>query len=104
MNETKMTVRVLKDIIAGKEPKAYHYDLNIQSFGELVNEAMGRGLLVNGIVSRSRFGNHIQYVLLNEAEVTKVGEEYISDNTFFKRLIRKMNLLRLLSGSRDVNS
>lgn len=74
-----ITLHILEGIYNHEEPKFYDFDIDKDTFGEIVEAMQHEGLISGAKISRVGLENRVTVVSLHNAEVELKGLNYIRE-------------------------
>jgi len=80
MEKLKLIYNILESLNNGHEPQFNDYEVDKDTFGDVVEIMQNDGLISGATVSRGGSGNKVQIVLLNTARVEVKGLNYLKEN------------------------
>ncbi|MFL1994912.1 YjcQ family protein [Lysinibacillus irui] len=75
--EKNIILHILEGIHNDEEPKFYDFNIDKETFGEIVEEMQSEGLISGAKISRVGLENKVAVVFLQNAEVEIKGINYI---------------------------
>lgn len=84
MYNKKIVYSILREIVKGGDlPKFSDFDLSLIEFRDLIDQIQDDDLIKGASVPRGESGNPDRMVLLDKAEVTLKGSEYLQKNSAY---------------------
>lgn len=77
--EKNLVLHILEGINNNEEPKFYDFDLDKETFGEIVEKMQNEGLISGAKISRVGLENRVAVVFLHNAKVEIKGINYINN-------------------------
>ncbi|WP_445479365.1 YjcQ family protein [Lysinibacillus irui] len=77
--EKNLILHILEGIHNDEEPKFYDFNIDKETFGEIVEEMQNEGLISGAKISRVGLENRVAVVFLQNAEVEIKGINYINN-------------------------
>ncbi|MFF6017080.1 YjcQ family protein [Lysinibacillus fusiformis] len=77
--DKKFILNILDGIFNAEEPKFYDFDIDKETFGEIVEVIQNEGLISGAKISRVGLDNRVAVVSLHHAELELKGLNYISN-------------------------
>lgn len=94
MERKKLIFSILKEIEKGNRPSHEDYGLSLEEFGGLIEIIIDDKLIKNGSVIRAGIGNKVKGYLLNHAQITLKGEEFLKENSIWSKTYNTAKELR----------
>ncbi len=77
--DKKIILYILEGIHNNEEPRFYDFDIDKETFGEIVEEIQNKGLISGAKISRVGLENKVAVVSLQNATVELKGLKYIEN-------------------------
>ena len=86
MDKKKIIYSILKELNDGnRELKSSDFEINLETFGEIIEMLTRKELISGANVVRAGQGNKVQYILLQNAVVDIDGIEYLEKNSVWAK-------------------
>ena len=80
MDKEKLIVDILEGLTNQEEPKFYDFEIEKQTFGEIVEMIQEKGFISGASIYRECLENKVISVSLNNAKIESKGLNYIENN------------------------
>ena len=80
MDKKQLIYKILEGLNNGVEPKFNDYDVDKDTFGDVVELMQNEGLISGATVTRGGMGSKVMIVFLNHAKVEMSGLNYLEEN------------------------
>lgn len=88
MSTKKIIYSILKEVQAGKEPKAQDYDITQAEFADIAQIIKDEGLLSNVAIAAGRL------VWFNASKITMKGLDYMEENSLLAKTYKGLKEVR----------